>query len=223
MMAIDSSGVKIEDRPFDQVREEAIDQLIMNYSHGVISAEAFERRLDIASDAKTHQQLIDVVADLTLAPDKQYQQQRERSFSPRYQAGNDTRNENIISILSSNQHSGQWLVPAEIRIISVLGSIELDFSEAIFQHQQIVIRVNNWIGSLTILVPEQVNVVSNMFNIIGSTDNRAPCMGDRQAPQIIIEGYSVLGSLDVKLKKTMKEKFSAFADQCRAAFGLNKP
>ncbi len=222
-MAIDSSGVKIEDRPFDQVREEAIDQLIMNYSHGVISAEAFERRLDIASDAKTHQQLIDVVADLTLAPDKQYQQQRERSFSPRYQAGNDTRNENIISILSSNQHSGQWLVPAEIRIISVLGSIELDFSEAIFQHQQIVIRVNNWIGSLTILVPEQVNVVSNMFNIIGSTDNRAPCMGDRQAPQIIIEGYSVLGSLDVKLKKTMKEKFSAFADQCRAAFGLNKP
>lgn len=32
-MAIDSIGVKIEDRPFDQVREEAIDQLIMNYSH----------------------------------------------------------------------------------------------------------------------------------------------------------------------------------------------
>lgn len=222
-MAIDTSGVKIEDRPFDQVRQEAIDQLIMNYSHGIISAEAFERRLDVASDAKNVQELIDVVADLTLQPDSQYQQQRERSFSPRYQAGNDTRNEKIICVLSSNQHSGQWLVPAEIRIVSVLGSVELDFSEAIFQHQHIVIRVNNWIGSLTILVPEQVNVVSNMFNIIGSTDNRAPSMGDRQAPQIVIEGYSILGSLDVKLKKTMKEKFSAFADQCRAVFGFNKP
>ncbi|WP_235357672.1 DUF1707 SHOCT-like domain-containing protein [Arsukibacterium ikkense] len=222
MMAIDSSGVKIEDRPFDQVRQEAIDQLIMNYSHGVISAEAFERRLDVASDAKSFQELIDVVADLSLQPDTQYQQQRERSFSPRYQAGNDTRNENIICVLSSNQHSGQWLVPAEIRIVSVLGSVELDFSEAIFQHQHIVIRVNNWIGSLTILVPEQVNVVSNMFNIIGSTDNKAPCMGDRQAPQIVIEGYSILGSLDVKLKKTIKEKFSAFANQCRQMFGLNK-
>ncbi|KKO46640.1 hypothetical protein WG68_04960 [Arsukibacterium ikkense] len=221
-MAIDSSGVKIEDRPFDQVRQEAIDQLIMNYSHGVISAEAFERRLDVASDAKSFQELIDVVADLSLQPDTQYQQQRERSFSPRYQAGNDTRNENIICVLSSNQHSGQWLVPAEIRIVSVLGSVELDFSEAIFQHQHIVIRVNNWIGSLTILVPEQVNVVSNMFNIIGSTDNKAPCMGDRQAPQIVIEGYSILGSLDVKLKKTIKEKFSAFANQCRQMFGLNK-
>ena len=168
-MAIDTTGVKIEDRPFDQVRQEAIDQLIMNYSHGVISAEAFERRLDVASDATSIQELIDVVADLSLQPDNLYQQQRERSFTPRYQAGNDTRNENIICVLSSNQHSGQWLVPAEIRIVSILGSVELDFSEAIFQHQNIVIRVNNWIGSLTILVPEQVNVVSNMFNIIGST------------------------------------------------------
>lgn len=222
-MAIETRGVKIEDRPFDQVRQEAIDQLIMNYSHGVISAEAFERRLDVASDATSFQELIDVVADLSLQPDNQYQQQRERSFTPRYQAGNDTRNENIICVLSSNQHSGQWLVPAEIRIVSILGSVELDFSEAIFQHQNIVIRVNNWIGSLTILVPEQVNVVSNMFNIIGSTDNRAPCIGDRQAPQIVVEGYSILGSLDVKLKTTMKEKFTAFADQCRAMFGLNKP
>ena len=221
-MAIETRGVKIEDRPFDQVRQEAIDQLIMNYSHGVISAEAFERRLDVASDATSIQELIDVVADLSLQPDNQYQQQRERSFTPRYQAGNDTRNENIICVLSSNQHSGQWLVPAEIRIVSILGSVELDFSEAIFQHQNIVIRVNNWIGSLTILVPEQVNVVSNMFNIIGSTDNRAPCIGDRQAPQIVVEGYSILGSLDVKLKTTMKEKFTAFADQCRAMFGLSK-
>ncbi|MBV2129748.1 LiaF domain-containing protein [Arsukibacterium indicum] len=222
-MAIDTSGVKIEDRPFDQVRQEAIDQLIMNYSHGVISAEAFERRLDVASDASSIQELIDVVSDLSLQPDNQYQQQRERTFSPRYQAGNDTRNERIICVLSSNQHSGQWLVPAEICIVSVLGTVELDFSEAIFQHQRIVIRVNNLIGSLTILIPEQVNVVSNMFNIIGSTDNSAPCMGDRQAPQIVVEGYSVLGSLDIKLKKTMKEKFTAFADQCRAMFGFNKP
>ncbi|MDX1678759.1 LiaF domain-containing protein [Arsukibacterium sp.] len=221
-MAIDTSGVKIEDRPFDQVRQEAIDQLIMNYSHGIISSEAFERRLDIASDARTHQELVDVVADLTLQPDDTYQQQRDKSFSPRYQAGNDTRNEKIFCVLSSSEHSGQWLVPADIRVINILGSIELDFSEAVFQHQHIVIRVNNWIGSVNVLVPEQVNVVSNMFNIVGSTKNRARSIDGQQAPKITIEGYSVLGSLDVNLKRTMKEKFSAFADQFRSMFGLNK-
>jgi hypothetical protein len=71
-------------------------------------------------------------------------------------------------------------------------------------------------------VPEQVNVVSNMFNIIGSTKNHAPSMGGQQAPQIVIEGYSILGSLDVNLKRSMKEKRSAFAEQCRSVFGLNK-
>ena len=95
-MAIANTGVKIEDRPLDQVRQEAIDQLIMNYSHGIISVEAFERRLDIASDAQHHQTLIDVVADLTLVPDAQYAEQRQRNFSPSYQAGNDNSNDKIV-------------------------------------------------------------------------------------------------------------------------------
>lgn len=221
-MAIETTGVKIEDRPLDQLRQEVIDQLIMNYSHGIISVEAFERRLDIASDAKQHQELIAVVADLSLLPDEQYQQQRQRSLSPSYQAGNDTSNEKIISILSSNQHRGKWLVPAEICLLNVLGSVELDFSEAVFQHQHVVIKVNNWMSSLNILVPEQVSVVSNMFNIVGSSTHRPTAVTDRQAPKIVITGYSVLGSLDVTVKRTMKEKLNSFAMQCRDMMGLHK-
>jgi hypothetical protein len=221
-MAIEITGVKIEDRPLDQLRQEVIDQLIMNYSHGIISVEAFERRLDIASDAKQHQELIAVVADLSLLPDEQYQQQRQRSLSPSYQAGDDTSNEKIISILSSNQHRGKWLVPAEICVLNVLGSVELDFSEAVFQHQHVVIKVNNWMSSLNILVPEQVSVVSNMFNIVGSSTHRPTAVTDRQAPKIVITGYSVLGSLDVTVKRTMKEKLNSFAMQCRDMMGLHK-
>jgi len=221
-MAIANTGVKIEDRPLDQVRQEAIDQLIMNYSHGIISVEAFERRLDIASDAQHHQTLIDVVADLSLEPDAQYAEQRQKSLSPSYQAGNDKSNDRMMCILSSNQYRGQWLVPAEIHVINVLGSVELDFSEAVFQHQHVVIKVNNWVSSLNILVPEQVSVVSNMFNIVGSSTHRPTSGADRQGPKIVIEGYSVLGSLDVTLKRTMKEKLTAFAAQCRDMMGLNK-
>lgn len=50
--------VKLEDRPIEQVREETIDKLIVNYSHAVISAEAFERRLDEATDSESHQALV---------------------------------------------------------------------------------------------------------------------------------------------------------------------
>ena len=36
-------AVIIQDRPIEKLREEVIDQLIMNYSHGEISLEAFDR------------------------------------------------------------------------------------------------------------------------------------------------------------------------------------
>ena len=56
-------SVKIEDRPIEQVREQVIDQLIYNYSHGVISAEAFERRLDSAMEATENTALLNLVED----------------------------------------------------------------------------------------------------------------------------------------------------------------
>ncbi|HET8816175.1 MAG TPA: LiaF domain-containing protein [Pseudidiomarina sp.] len=217
-MAIDTSGVKLEDRPIAQVREEVIDQLIMNYSHNVISAEAFERRLDEATNSDDHHVLVKLVADLSLKPDNAYQEQRERSFTPNYDSSDASENERMIAILSSNEHSGQWMVPREMEVYVLLGSVDLDFTDAVFNHQRVTIRVKNLLGSVDVKVPEGVNVVSNMFNVIGSTTNTAPSMGGRQAPQIVIEGVSILGSLDIAIKKTIKEKLVAFANSFKEAF-----
>ena len=46
--------VKLEDRPLEQVKEEVIDVLVYNYSHSVISSEAFERRLDAVIATSSH-------------------------------------------------------------------------------------------------------------------------------------------------------------------------
>ena len=47
-----------QDRPLASLREETIDRLIVNYGHGKLSLEAFERRLDQALDAQTHDRLL---------------------------------------------------------------------------------------------------------------------------------------------------------------------
>ena len=64
--------VVAQDRPINALREEAIDQLIMNYGHGKLSLEAFERRLDRALDAKSHDEILELTADLDLIADKTY-------------------------------------------------------------------------------------------------------------------------------------------------------
>src|SRR5690554_1975293 len=86
-------SVKLEDRPIEQVREETVDKLIINYSHAIISAEAFERRLDDAMKSESHQQLIDLVADLPLEADESYDAKKERSFSLNYQSASDSNEE----------------------------------------------------------------------------------------------------------------------------------
>lgn len=214
--------VKLEDRPIEQVREEAVDKLIVNYSHAIISAEAFERRLDEAMASNSHQQLLDLVSDLPMEADHRYDATKERSFSPKYAAGDDTEDDKIVSILGNGVREGEWLVPKRIKVIDVLGSSKLDFTDAIFQHQHIEIEIMTVLGSVDIYVPESVNVTVKMFNIIGSAENSAPSMAGRQAPHITVTGFSLLGSLDVKVKRTMKEKFVAFANNLREALGMEQ-
>ncbi|WP_113906329.1 DUF1707 domain-containing protein [Aliidiomarina celeris] len=215
--------VKLEDRPIEQVREECIDKLIVNYSHGVISSEAFERRLDEASASNVHAELLALVEDLPMEADSQYDTYKDKQFTPHYlakndRAGNDSENEKIISVLSNGERTGAWVVPRVITVVGVLGASKLDFSDAVFQHQHVTIRVRNVLSSLDVLVPESVNVTTSISNFVSTSEHSAPNMGGKQAPMITIEGWSVLSSIDVKVKKTMKEKFVAFANSIKQAF-----
>lgn len=132
--------VKVEDRPIEQVREQVIDQLIYNYSHGVISAEAFERRLDQVMEATDNAVLIELVSDLELTTDTQYQSEKRAQFTPNYSNQSQNDKLHLKSIMGSNERSGQWVVPKEIHLTNLLGSIELDFTDAIFQHQHITLH-----------------------------------------------------------------------------------
>jgi len=215
-------SVILEDRPIEQVREETIDQLIVNYSHGVISAEAFERRLDDAMSSNTHQEIVALVADLTLKADTKYNNNKEHQFTPSYSNAESDDSLNLKSILGNVERSGQWNVPKTITVNSILGEAVLDFTDAIFQHQHVTIKLNCILGSNRIYVPENINVVCKSYGIISSIENKAPSMANKQAPIITIEGKVVLGSLSVTIKRTIKEKFIAFANNLKTAFDSEK-
>ena len=75
-----------QDRPIDAFREETVDQLIMNYGHGELSLEAFERRLDEALDTKSHDRLLELTKDLDLSADRQYTAQKQAELGIRVDA-----------------------------------------------------------------------------------------------------------------------------------------
>ena len=74
-------------------------------------------------------------------------------------------------------------------------------------------------GGTDIKVPENVNVVTKAFCLMGSIENNAPSIAERQAPTITVEGFVLLGGVDIGLKRTIKEKFVELAAQMKALFG----
>lgn len=217
-------SVTLEDRPIETVRSEVIDQLIMNYSHGEISYEAFERRLDQAMELANHQDLVDLTIDLPLAVDKAFVESKKQDLAPNYVAGEAEEVDTMVNIFSSSNRGGAFRVAKEIRYFSLFSSTDIDFTDAVFSQEEVRIKIFSLFSSDTIYVPENVNVASKAFCIFASIDNAAPNNGVNQlrtstpVPTIIIEGFSIFSSVDIDLKRTMKEKFMKMADSFKNIF-----
>lgn len=218
--------VTLNDRPIEAVREEVIDKLIYHYSHGVISADAFERRLDAAMASQEHQEIVDLATDLTMDVDNEYTREKEQKLNINYAHGysdsDAPESETIVNVMGGSDRSGHWQVPKEIRVLCVMGGADIDFSDAIFTSPNVTVRALCVMGGVDIKVPENVNVITKAFCFMGGVDNTAPSIADRQAPTITIEGFVMMGGIEVGLKRTIKEKFVAMANQMKTMFNSSK-
>jgi len=211
-------AVNIADRPRDKVREEVVDQLVMNYSHGELSHEAFERRLDQAMASESNEELVELVADLDLNVDQEYIEKKKEDFRFNYSSTPTDESELLVNIFSGSGRSGEWRVVKEIKSVSIFGGCDIDFSEAIFTQREVTVKVFCLFGGDNIYVPENVKVISKAFCIFGGIDNKIPSTDYIDAPTIYVEGLVIFGGINIKLKRTLKERFSAFADGLKNIF-----
>jgi len=210
-------AVENRDRPIDVLREEVIDQLIVNYGHEELSLEAFERRLDQALASNDASELGDLVGDLELKADKNYSElkREELSLDLDYDYGVTRDVEYVVSIFGGSSRRGPWNVPKEIRMLNLFGGGEIDFSEARFTHPSVRIRMLTLFGGASIYVREDINTVSRIRSIFGGTNNSAPSGRRSHAPVVIVEGLVVFGGATIKIKRSIKEIFVDFADRVR--------
>jgi hypothetical protein len=210
--------VNIEDRPREQVKEEVIDVLVHNYSHGIISNDAFERRLDKVIASTTAQGMMDQIADLEQTPDQSISRHREKQFSINYSDDPVKESDFMINIMGGSDRNGYWRVPKNLFAISIMGGGEIDFTDACFGSNTVTIYSFTLMGGNDIYVPENVNVVCKGFSLMGGVSNKAPSMAGRNAPTLVIKSINIMGGTDIKIKQTIKEKFVAFAHQMKATF-----
>jgi hypothetical protein len=218
--------VRAEDRPIDALREETVDQLIMNYGHGKLSREAFERRLDEALDTKSHERLFELTRDLDLKADRQYTAQKKAELGIRVEPSAAYRTDEVdtvINVFAGNNRRGAWDVPRALRLINVFGGTELDFTDARFTADTTYITVFCLFGGVSIRVRDGMRTISKALAIFGGVDNRGGTTTDPNAPLLVIEGLCLFGGVDIRVKKTPRERLTEFADQLRAMFDPQTP
>jgi hypothetical protein len=213
-----------QDRPLNSLREETVDQLIMNYGHGKLSLEAFERRLDQALDAKSHDSLLSLTQDLDLVADKTYTEQKKAElgiptasqYAEQMDDTGDT--DHMINIFGGTNRSGAWNVPSRINMLNIFGGADLDFSDARFTSRTTRITLFCVFGGANFYVRDGINTVSKALCIFGGIDNRAPSTNDRDAPTLLIQGLVLFGGARIKVRKTARERLLEFADSIRNMF-----
>jgi hypothetical protein len=216
-----------QDRPLDALREATVDQLIMNYGHGKLSREAFERRLDEALDTKSHDRLLELTEDLDLKADRQYtaQKKAELGIEVDTSGGSHSSDEadTIVNVFAGNNRRGAWDVPRSIRLINVFGGSELDFSDARLTSETTYITVFCLFGGVNIRVRDGMRAVSKALCVFGGVENRGGTTADPNAPLLVVDGFCMFGGVDIRVKKTPKQRLHEFADQLRTMFDAEPP
>jgi hypothetical protein len=165
-------------------------------AEGRLTAEEHSERLDSIYAARTHAELVPLLADL---PGSQAAMVPATRMPPA-RTGMAGR---LTAIFGGATRKGVWHPEPEINILAVFGGVELDFRDAVLPGREIVIHATAVLGGVEITIPPEMRVVDNGTAILGGreiTGNSAESAGP-DAPVLRIDGTCVLGGLEVKRKQ----------------------
>ena len=184
-------------RVADTDRDHTAEVLRRAAAEGRISFDELDERIGRAYAAKTFADLEALTRDLpgpgVRAP---------APATPRYQpaevpAGTPAPSFSV-AILSGAQRAGPWLVPPSYTAVAVLGGVELDLRHARFTAAEVTIRAFALLGSVSITVPEDMDVDVSGIGFMGAFDHRASGPGAPGAPRLRVVGFAMMGGVEVQ-------------------------
>jgi Domain of unknown function (DUF1707)/Cell wall-active antibiotics response 4TMS YvqF len=193
----------------DVDRERVAEALRQAAGDGRLTLSELEERLDATFRARTYGELEPITADLPQGPypvpgiAEPAPVAHQRSASPAPTTGP----ERVVTVLGDERRAGRWEVPARLDVTCLVGEVTLDFTEAIVRHREIAVHVGAILGSVTVIVPDGIDV---------RLDLTASILGDAKqltgpvtpgGPVYWIRGVVVLGSITVRPARKRRSLF----------------
>lgn len=182
-------------RASDADRDRVADILRDALAEGRLDAEEHAERIDAVYRAKTMGELEPLVRDLPATG-------HPSSAAARAEDGDDTAPaENLVAVFSGSTRKGRWRVGRRTNAFSLFGSVEIDLTQALFRQRLSVINATSIFGSVEIRVPENITLRGSGTGVFGSFEVVTLEAEDPEAPVVVVNGYSVFGSVEAKPRR----------------------
>lgn len=192
-------------RASDDDRSRVVASLQEALRRGQLTLGEFDERARLAYNSRFRDELEVLLADLDPAPTPPARPTPRPVPAPRDQITGDGGGTNLsVGLLGSTSYEGVWQIGDGHTSISIMGSTELNLSEARLPGQETVINAVAVMGSVAIYVPEDFRIISDGAGVMGSfsveddkgvTLRQADVAAD--APVIRVRGVGFMGSVEI--------------------------
>jgi hypothetical protein len=194
----------------DADRERVADTLREAAAEGRLTLSELEERLDATFRSRTYGDLEPITRDLPPGRDLVRGGPPARPGDVRRTPdahGPPVRTERITAVFGDEKRSGRWEVPRRLEVTSVLGEVTIDFTEAIVRDRDIVVQVSVVLGSVTLVVPEGIDVRMDAAYLLGDRKVRLTGPVTPGGPVYWVRGFVVLGEITVRPPRQRRSIF----------------
>jgi hypothetical protein len=193
-------------RASDADRERVAKILHDAMAEGRLTVDELDERLQTVYKSRTLGDLVPITADLPVTGATGASVRPAAQSLPTERIGGTPGPTVSIALMSGFERTGNWVVPRYHTAVAIMGSGQLDLTQARFAEAVATISVFTIMGGVEILVPDDITVRVQGFGFMGGFDHRATGDGPPGAPVVTINGLALMGGVEVKRAKPKKRK-----------------
>ncbi|WFE26990.1 DUF1707 domain-containing protein [Solwaraspora sp. WMMD791] len=196
-------------RVSDAEREQVVELLGQATAEGRLTLDEYAERATEAHNAKTRGELARLTADLPTDSASPLPGvggavvARGPAGVPVPAGGNalPAPVERMVAIFGDEVRKGHWLVPDRLEARAVFGDCKIELQDAQLQHHVTTIEATSIFGSVTVYVPEGVDVRMSGTAVFGDKKSKLTALPRPGAPVIEVVCNVILGSVVVRPPK----------------------